>query len=322
MFALFVCLAVALSIQALTVAVVCGARALADEAQGRGRLADIDSGLAALRDGTFETWGPSQWVPVDSETATLAGRLVQIEEGQDWVLRAEVGNGQILSRAVTSVLVERGRDGLDLPAAALVAARVSCMEGRSTPWLATEVVDRGVESSAGTGTVTATADGASDARSAVGFGGRWACASLVGSGCSLDQLSSPWSLSDGWRDSLSAGQGFGPRVMVLEGQAGEMLSAPEGLDASTKEHPVFVVVIGDADLDLRASGELWGVVVVDGGSVMLEQTVVHGAVYAGDSVDFGYSGQVVFNPRVWRWATDQSLVRVRLVPGTRQEETE
>jgi hypothetical protein len=50
--------------------------------------------------------------------------------------------------------------------------------------------------------------------------------------------------------------------------------------------------------------------------------VVHGAVYAGDSVDFGYSGQVVFNPGVRRWATDQSLVRVRLVPGTRQEETE
>jgi hypothetical protein len=319
-FALFVCLAVAVSIQVLTVAAVCGERALVDEAQGRRRLADVDAVLATLCDRAFEAWGPSAWAPSGSLTAELAGRLAESEADQDWVLRAEVRDSLVSSGAVTSVLVERARDGIDLPTAALVAGQVTAVEGRPVPWLAAEppeVVSDAAETDETLGPTMENVAGG-----ALGYVGRLDSPPLIGPGCRLDRLVSPWVLGDGWRDSLRAGRPLGPRVIVLEGEQGEVLSLPEGLDVSMKDSPVLLVATGRADLDLRAVGNLWGVVVVDGASVLLDGTVVHGAVYAGDRVDFGWSGQVVFSPDVLRWATDRSVVRARLVAGTRQEDTE
>jgi hypothetical protein len=75
-------------------------------------------------------------------------------------------------------------------------------------------------------------------------------------------------------------------------------------------------------LDLRGVGELWGVVIADKGSVQLDRAIFHGAVFAGEYVDFGESGQLVYCSDVLLWATDRSLERVRLVPGTRLEDTE
>jgi hypothetical protein len=46
---------------------------------------------------------------------------------------------------------------------------------------------------------------------------------------------------------------------------------------------------------------------------------VHGAVFATDTLDLGETGHIFFSRSVLRWATDRSLVRVRLVPGTRKE---
>jgi hypothetical protein len=84
----------------------------------------------------------------------------------------------------------------------------------------------------------------------------------------------------------------------------------------------LVVVVGGASLDARGLGERWGVIVVDGGDVRLDGTRLHGGVFATCTVDFGAGGAVAFSRTVVRWATDRSLVRVRLVPGSRRETLE
>ena len=61
---------------------------------------------------------------------------------------------------------------------------------------------------------------------------------------------------------------------------------------------------------------------IDDGSVALDGTTLHGAVFATGSVDLGETGRVVYNRSILRWATDRSLVRTRLVPGSRWEGTE
>jgi hypothetical protein len=93
---------------------------------------------------------------------------------------------------------------------------------------------------------------------------------------------------------------------------------PDGWGADSGS-TALVVVVGGASLDAAGLGERWGVVVVDGGDVRLDGTLLHGAVFATGSVDLGVSGCISFNPSSVRWATDQALVRVRLVPGSRRE---
>jgi hypothetical protein len=64
------------------------------------------------------------------------------------------------------------------------------------------------------------------------------------------------------------------------------------------------------------------VIVVDGGGIDLQGTRLHGAVFASGAVDFGSDGAVLFSPAVLRWATDRSMLRTRLLPGTRRETLE
>ena len=108
----------------------------------------------------------------------------------------------------------------------------------------------------------------------------------------------------------------------MEGAKGQTLALPEDLPTASVDSPVLVVVMGGADLDARGMGSVHGVLVVDGGSVFLEGTIVHGAVFASGDVQFGLTGQVELHGGVLRWARDRSLERVRAVPGTRCESTE
>jgi hypothetical protein len=84
----------------------------------------------------------------------------------------------------------------------------------------------------------------------------------------------------------------------------------------------LVLVTGGATLDARGKGDLYGVLVVDDGDLLLEGTIVHGAVFATGTVIFGDTGGILFTRPILRWATDRSLVRVRLIPGTRRESME
>jgi hypothetical protein len=304
LFALFVCLAIASSIQLLTVAALCSERALADELSGRRRLAQIDLSLAALADQAKTKWGPIPWTRSAQVGAPLTWRLTESDEARDWVLRAEVLYEGVPERVVTSAFVERGRDGLDLPGTAVVATSVRVAGGRDTPWMI-------VDSEQGEGRT-----------SAVACVKQADTPEQLGPGCSLEFLAAEWRLDDGWRRSLEGGGLSGQRVLVLSGSEGDVVT-PSGLvGASTRQQPILVIVIGGATVDLREVGELWGVVVADQGSIVLEETVVHGAVFASESVQFGSRGQVDFCSDVLRWATDRSLERVRLVPGTRVEDTE
>jgi hypothetical protein len=100
-----------------------------------------------------------------------------------------------------------------------------------------------------------------------------------------------------------------------------MLEVPQGWGTSPDD-PGLLVVTGGARLDAGGRGDLYGVMVVDEGDVLLDGTVLHGALFATGEVDFGGSGAVLFSRPILRWATDRSLVRARLVPGTRSETIE
>jgi hypothetical protein len=109
------------------------------------------------------------------------------------------------------------------------------------------------------------------------------------------------------------------RVTFMTGVRGLTKSIPSGCGGVTPEEPAIVALTGGATLDARDRGDFYGVLVVDGGSVLLDGTVVHGAVFASGAVDLGEMGQVLFAPRILRWAGDRSLKRARLMPGTRWE---
>jgi hypothetical protein len=307
LFALFACVAVMASIQVLTVAVICCERALADEVAGRRELAAFDIALASLCSQARTTWGPVQWTPVGNQEFPLTTRLLSPGESPEWVLRAEVAPDVTPVQAVTSALIERGRDGLDLPLGAIIARCVQVTEGRSTAWLnATGAEDAD----------TPTAD------AAVAYVESMQGPEILGEGCSIRGLETEWSLGEGWNKAIECGAVEGPDIVLLDGSNGQTLRLEVELGLGTSERPALVVITGGADLDARDSGVLWAVVVADEASVLLDGTVVHGAVFTTETADLGGSGQVVYDAEVLRWATDRSFERTRLVPGTRLEDTQ
>ncbi len=100
------------------------------------------------------------------------------------------------------------------------------------------------------------------------------------------------------------------------------MKTPEEMGNGAPDRSVMVILTGGADLDLEHRGDWYGVIIVDDGSLRLDGTTVHGALFASGRVDLGETGCVVFSPPILRWATDRSLCRARLVPGTRWEGTE
>jgi hypothetical protein len=338
---LFVCLATAVVVQTLVSVALCTERESSDEIAGRQRLANIDRGLALLRCRALSLWQPGEWTLSESEPGPAQGTIVAGEDG-DWVMQAEVREDPGLSGTCASARLERGRDGIDLPLAALVAAQVDADASRKTSWLGTDPVPTGSRESA-----------------AIAYLCTPPNVPNLDDGCAVVPLSSVWHLDPGWLQMVtdwgdgSAVELLGPvdrwtgvevseeavslsvaplaGVAFLHGRRGERLRLADILpglgDEQTNagvsaDSPVLVVVIGGADLDAHDVGELYGVVVADDGSVCLEGTTLHGAVFATGTVDLGATGRLLFSRPVLRWATDRSLRRVRLVPGSRWEDTE
>ncbi len=317
MLVLFACLAVAVSVQALSTVVLCAERAAVDESLGRTYMAERDEALAVLRGQALVRWEAIPWTVVTTEPHDVEGRIAGLPEGGDWVMGATARHAPAVSRLLTSAWLEKGRDGLDLPLAALVAGGVVVPPGRESSWL---------ELDAG-------------AASAVGYVRTLPPDPLLGEGCSLVKLDDFWRFDPGWRDlgavsrpdeDRDSGEeptaflgaesvAPGPGVTVLAGRPGQMLALPSDCGGSTPEAPCLVLVTGGANLDARGSGDLYGVIVVDDGDLLVDGTTVHGAVFATGGVDLGETGLLLFSRPVLRWATDRSLVRVRLVPGTREE---
>lgn len=300
-FTLLVCLGVAVIVQVLTAVVLCAERALVDESVGRQRLSEQEAGLAALADVALDRWGATHWgaLPgcVDSVEGCLA--LQAAPTDPEWVMAAMVRQTPEVSDRQTSALVERGRDGIDLPLAALVAESVCADADRTSVWLAGE---------------------------ASGYVHHRPDVTLVGAGCSVEPLARPWRLDEGWAaaDSLTMPAGVAPSSAVIRdaGGPGHRVLMSGRTPESSVESPVLVLITGGADVDARGLGDVYGVIVVDDGSVFMDGTVIHGAVFATGTVDLGATGQVVYSEAVFRWATDRSLWRVRLVPGSRGEITD
>ena len=105
----------------------------------------------------------------------------------------------------------------------------------------------------------------------------------------------------------------------MTGSAGRTVVLPPDSGGLVPDSPCLVLVTGGMTLDARARGDVYGVLVVDDGDILLDGTTVHGAVFASETFDVGETGRVLFSRSILRWATDRSLCRVRLVPGTREE---
>ncbi len=108
---------------------------------------------------------------------------------------------------------------------------------------------------------------------------------------------------------------------MLEGGPGTTVRLPLGAGGASADEPILAVVTGGATLDLTGLGDLFGVAVANDGGILLDQTTIHGAAFATYALDLGTTGQIRFSRYILRWATDRSLVRTRLVPGTREEGT-
>ncbi len=309
---LLLCLGSALLITSLAAVLLCCERAVADEKEGRARLSEKDVILSALAQQAGATWEAKDW----SEVGSGQGALDTVDDGQGWLLKALARQDPSISHITVSALVERGRDGIDLPLAAAVAASVSTPVGRTKPWL---------ESDNG--------DGQASDQAACYLQGP-IDSSLLGPGCAAGNISNQWRLDPGSVELLSAiglvggagledGLAVHPAlgVLVLEGGPGTTVRLPAGTRGTSAEEPAFVVATGGATLDLVGLGDLFGVAVANGGTIMLDQTTLHGAAYATETLGMGTTGQIRFSRNILRWATDRSLVRVRLMPGTREEGT-
>ena len=296
--ALFACMVACVCVQMLTTAVVCGNRALLDESLGRDSLHTKDACLAALKERSSKRWTTTEWEPFGVVGNEVGGRLVEREEGGDWVLGVEVAESVDSASTKVGALVERGRDGLDLPRAALVADRVVATPGRSVPW--TSVPDADVVA------YTFPVEGEEPQVS----------------GCVFRKLAAQWELGVGWRRTLLGGSLAEDSCVIVEAEEGQVVMAPDEVADASVDNPVLLVAVGGGDLDLRGTDELWGVVVVDQGSLLAECTTIHGATYVSEDLVLGSSGQVVFDEGIWQWARDRAITRTRLVPGSRWEGTE
>jgi hypothetical protein len=333
---LFMCLGVAVVIQGLCAVVLCAERAALDEAVGRARLEEKDLGLAVLRQLVLVGWAPMPWTvvcgtPSDSEgtggvgeSGQVEGMVQEFEDSGGWALQAMARQDESVSRLVTTALLERGRDGIDLPLAALVAETVGVSPGREMPWILAEAVMGAMGE-----------ENPEPELEALAYVVTTPEAPLLGEDCSFVDLSESWRLDPGWlkldagsdveaRGAFECAEGLvsvapGPRVTLLVGQPGRTVKMPDHLDRADPSSPCLVVLTGGATLDARDLGDLCGVIVVDDGSVLLDGTVLHGAVFASEDVFLGETGQIVFCRDVLRWATDRSLSRARLVPGSRWE---
>lgn len=337
---LVVCLSLAMLVQVMSTVALCAVRAMSDETDGRDRLRDKDEALAAICGRSATDWAPFDWDEIASEGQPVEGSLAAVD-GSERVMQASARQ-QPREAASTSAWAERGRDGLDLPLAAVVAGSVKVGPARSSAWLEVDASSRVAGDEAPVG------DPEGNPAVATAFLNELPAGTVVGEGCSIERREDGWGLDPGWAAFIlsqipeepggSAPDGdltggflaCGPGVLIAGGGHGTRVSLADLLDTGNASAPIgrmpqaplLVVVTGGAGLDARNLGDLFAVLVVDGGMVTADGTVIHGAVFASEAVDLGASGMVSFYPRILRWVTDGSLNRVRLVPGTRWEVTD
>jgi hypothetical protein len=142
---------------------------------------------------------------------------------------------------------------------------------------------------------------------------------LLGEGVVMEGGAS-WSLTSILPLPEGSTGGDSPLVVVPPGRSvGTILSGALADRGLTAETPVVLVALGPDPLDARDRGDLFGVIVGGAGGVLLEGTVLHGAVITEGILDFGANGQVEFDATLLEWARRNSIVRTRLMPGSRED---
>jgi hypothetical protein len=315
--ALFACLGAALLALGLAVSVAGTQRALDVEEAGRETWAQGTHALARLGSAAIAQWAPGVVRFGGTQATSAEGDLAATEPASDLILAGTVhvpalesptGAEETRDGVMSlSAWIERGRDGLDLPLAAVVAASMSAAEARMLEWV----------SSSPSGEMDA---GSADTRAVIALAVEpenpiW------GAGCVRATLYSPWHLDEG---SLAlsrevAGTVAAPDIVMLDARPGQIARLPSGSYGASEAAPVLVVAVEGGMLDLSGLGDVYGVVVGGRGVVRLEGTTLRGAVLTEGDVQLGTQGRVVFGRDVLRWATDRCLTRVRLVPYSRTE---
>ncbi len=304
---LMVCLGLAVLISTLAAVTAAGRYALRAERTGRQDLADADTALAGLAEEAWRQWIPTETNPLPTPTPaglTTAGEaedrhLLAWAQGPAMAATPGGDPAQVGSVALeTSAWVERGADGFTIPQCVVVADMVTASPARESPAVNADA-----------------ASGAATVRSAV-----QPEVQVVGTGIAWEH-SLPWTLDEGTA-LLAEHQAARPGASVIfvagrPGDAVALPSLPTGQGVSP-EMPLVIVSATGVDLITTDRGDLYALVLA-GGSVRLEGTRLHGAVMASGVVDLGAGGQVDYLPSLIEWATTRSLVRVRLVPGSRLE---
>jgi hypothetical protein len=316
---LFICVVMAVVVQTLAAVALCADHSLQDELTGRARMSEKEWTLGAVRESLLYRWAPfpaTSWEVVGDEgVRSTQGWAQELPDSEGWLMRASAKQEASLSLATIFALAERGRDGVDLPVAAVVAGTLSASVDRGLLWL-----DNDRDS---------TAESLGSLECTPCYFVESLSEPLLGARCVPYRLRERWHLDPGWRRIFKE-MALGQPVMVAEGEGVWCLSETGGMCTLSPEEgwgrvlgqPVLAVLTGGANLDARDLGDFYGVIVVDEGSVLLDGTTVHGAVFVTDSVDLGKTGRVLYSRKILRWATDRSLHRVRLVPGTRSEMVE
>ena len=225
LFALFVCLAIAVLVQTLTVVVICADRATEAEDTGRGLMREHDEALSSVRRELLTNWAPRGLSWVGEGSAQVSTQVSEVPESAGWVLDASVAHAETVSPIGVSAWVERGRDGLDLPLAGLVAQSAAWPGERATPVMEMDGVPSTVAQAG------SPADGLAE----------WLVAEPgappLGVGLTAGVLRAPWKLDDGWRRFLgelqgeqAGGEGVVPtaEVVVLHGPTGDTVTLPDG----------------------------------------------------------------------------------------------
>lgn len=317
LFVLFIAIAIAVLVQSLALIVTVADRGIEAETTGRALMAEKEKAFAAVRQELLLAWGPRELSSILTSpgSAEVWTTVAPLPGGQEWALVVTGMHPESVTPIRLSAWVERGWDGIDLPLAGVVGGNAVWTLGRSTPLLETD-------EDVGSSTTAA--------------GVRPACwfrtppsAPLLGPGVAIATLDAPWGLDDGWRkffeavaEEPAASQGMAPTLpVVIHSDQGGTRTLPTGW-GTVADAPGLMMVTGGASLDATGKGDIYGVMVVDGGSVSLDGTRLHGALFATNVVDFGTTGAVIFAPAILRWATDRALVRARLVPGSRSESVE
>jgi hypothetical protein len=300
LFVLFVCLAVAVVVQALSAVVLCADRGLEAESYGRARMEEKDQMLASLRQRLLGDWGAVPWSLI-GEKSEVQGRVAEVADSGGWVVAVSAWHEPAVSPITVSAWVERGRDGIDLP-----------------PWAGCG--KRFVASKFSVDHIDGRDRGRRDVR-------RPATA-LVGGAAALLAGQPAWPNDNGvWLDD---GSGLSCELKGVERtggdgaswvrRGGQPVSARSGWGTTgTTRGGGFAddppSVGREAPRLTPATGDVYGVI-GERRSVVLEGTRIRRHVRHGRT-DFRMSGAVFSRGLFFRPPTDRSCAR--LVPGTRGE---